>query len=105
MQKKILLLLSLLFICTNFVLAQKKDKTVIVIPPSISHYINYSAYAWANEKKDHSIIKVLDFQPFSENVELISKNKDLAKYKFILEKIFRRKEHVLSESEEKILSE
>ncbi len=36
---------------------------------------------------------------------LISKNKDLAKYKFILEKIFRRKEHVLSESEEKILSE
>ena len=79
MQKKILLLLSLLFICTNFVLAQKKDKTVIVIPPSISHYINYSAYAWANEKKDHSIIKVLDFQPFSENVELISKNKDLAK--------------------------
>ena len=36
---------------------------------------------------------------------LISKNKDLAKYKFILEKIFRSKEHVLSESEEKILSE
>ena len=42
---------------------------------------------------------------YEKVLELISKNKDLAKYKFILEKIFRRKEHVLSESEEKILSE
>lgn len=38
-------------------------------------------------------------------LELISKNKKLEKYKFELENLFRKKKHILSESEEKILSE
>jgi len=42
---------------------------------------------------------------FSKVKELISKNKDLEKYSLSLERTFRYKEHVLSESEEKILSD
>lgn len=41
---------------------------------------------------------------YKEVQELLSKNKELEKYKFTFEKIFRRKEHILSEPEELLLS-
>lgn len=42
---------------------------------------------------------------YEKVLELISKNEKLEKYKFELESLFRKKEHILSENEEKILSE
>lgn len=42
---------------------------------------------------------------YDKVLELISKNEKLEKYKFELESLFRKKEHILSENEEKILSE
>lgn len=84
MQKKFLLI-SLLFIYTNLFFAQKKEKIVIETPPPASVLLSYSSYVWVSEKKDHSI-NVLEFEPYSENVELISKTKDLQeinKEKFI----------------------
>ena len=41
---------------------------------------------------------------FSKILEFIKDNKDLAKYKFDLEKIFRYKEHTLSKKEEEIVT-
>lgn len=41
---------------------------------------------------------------YEEVQKLLSENKELEKYKFAFEKIFRRKEHTLSEQEELILS-
>jgi hypothetical protein len=86
MKRVLLILVLLVFAGSNILHAQiKKEKIVKVIPPSISHYLDYSAYVWMCEKKDHSI-KILDFEPYSENVALISKTKELKelnKNKFI----------------------
>ena len=41
---------------------------------------------------------------YKEVQGILSKNKELEKYKFAFEKIFRRKEHILSEPEELLLS-
>lgn len=69
--KKIFLLITLFFIFT--IQAQKITK---VTPPSVSTYLDYSAYTWINEKKEYSI-KTLNFKPYSNNVELTTKTKDL----------------------------